>query len=224
MRRFEPVGWSASPWRFAHHLSPVARARDRSRRVDFKESASLGSLAGHVLGLRVAERLRRIVADAFGLPSERVRLAEHFLTVRSPGPSIEKTLHCDEAVFPHGEDIRGKWRFHFSSVLWLGSAGVDFEGGALAFYSNASKPWLQVDPRLGRAALFSSGWENVHGIRPVVQGERWALTAAFMVHDELLPPPHAGRDFYDSCVRPPIPVSRSSYAQCRQYWAARMTG
>ena len=128
---------------------------------------------------------------------------------------------CDEAVFPHGEDIRGKWRFHFSTVLWLGSAGIDFEGGALAFYSNASKPWLQVEPRLGRAALFSSGWENVHGIRPVVRGERWALTAAFMVHDKLLPPQHAGRDFYDQCVHP---VSKGSYAQCRQHWAARMMG
>ena len=64
----------------------------RSRRVDFKESATLGTLAGHLLGLRVTERLRRIVADAFGLPTERVRLAEHFLTIRSPGPSIEKTV------------------------------------------------------------------------------------------------------------------------------------
>lgn len=41
----------------------------RSRRVDFPASARLGSAAGHLLGLRTAERMRRIAAATFGLPA-----------------------------------------------------------------------------------------------------------------------------------------------------------
>ena len=68
----------------------------RSRRVDFWQSATHGGQAGHVLGLRVAERLRRLAATAFGLPRSRVWLAEHFLTLRQPGPTLEQPMHCDE--------------------------------------------------------------------------------------------------------------------------------
>ncbi len=35
---------------------------------------------------------------------------------------------------------------------------------------------------MGRAALFSSGWENVHGIKPLTRGQRWALSVPFYVH------------------------------------------
>ena len=62
----------------------------RSRRIDFLQSAMHGSIDGHLLALRVAERLRRIAAEAFGIPHARISLAEHFLTVRQPGPSFEK--------------------------------------------------------------------------------------------------------------------------------------
>jgi predicted 2-oxoglutarate/Fe(II)-dependent dioxygenase YbiX len=120
------------------------------------------------------------------------------------------------------EPSRGqaRWRFHFSSVLWLGASGVDFDGGALAFYNNHSTPWLTVEPEVGRAAVFSSGWENVHGIRPVRRGRRWALTVMIMVHEEQSAQrPHRGRDFRDHCVRP---TSRQAYSDCRLNWASAM--
>ena len=224
----------------------------RSRRVDFLQSATHGSTAGHVLCLRVAERLRRVVATSFGLPLARLRLSEHFLTLRAPGPTIENPVHCDEAVFPLGESARGKWRFHFTSVLWLGRSGGDFEGGDLAFYNNATKPWLEVPPRVGRAAVFSSGWENIHGIKTVRGGKRWAFTAAFMVQEDDAPPrrrEQRGRDFWRACVRPAAASSSSSsvrplssgvrgrakaaaagtsssseaYAECRQLWSSAMS-
>jgi hypothetical protein len=153
----------------------------RSRRIDFIESAHHGSRPGHLLLLSVAERLRRILARTFGLPREQVQLAEHFLTLRQPGPTLEQPVHCDEAVFPHGESALARWRFHFSAVLWLSAPGADFDGGALAFYNNRSTPWLEVDPAVGRAAFFSSGWENIHGIKRVHKGRRWAMTSMFMV-------------------------------------------
>jgi len=177
-------------------------------------------MAGHLLCLRVAERLRRVVSDAFGLPLAQVRLSEHFLTLRQPGPSLENPIHCDEAVFPHGEGAHGRWRFHFSSVLWLGASGGDFEGGRLAFYNNSTRPWLEVDPMVGRAAFFSSGWENVHAIQRVTRGHRWAFTAAFMVQEETAARPQHGLHFYEQCVRPA--PKAESYASCRQQWAAAM--
>jgi len=195
-------------------------AYTRSRRIDFLQSAAHGPMAGHLFCLRVAERLRRIVSATFGLPLTQVRLSEHFLTLRQPGPSLENPIHCDEAVFPHGEGAHGRWRFHFSSVLWLGESGSDFEGGRLAFYNNSTTPWLEVDPRMGRAAFFSSGWENVHGIQRVTHGHRWAFTAAFMVQEETATRPQHGLHFYEQCVRPT--PNGESYAKCRQHWAAAM--
>ena len=106
----------------------------RSRRVDFVQSVTYGSHGGHLLCLRIVERLRRIAASAFNLPITRLLVAEHFLTLRQAGPSLEPVAHCDEAVFPHGEGVKGRWRFHFSAVLWLNDAGRDFDGGELAFY------------------------------------------------------------------------------------------
>ena len=191
----------------------------RSRRVDFLESATHGAIAGHLLCLRIAERLRRIAAETFGLPRSRVRVAEHFLTLRQPGPTLEQAVHCDEAVFPHGAGARGRWRFHFSSVLWLGESGSDFDGGALAFYHNQTRPWLEVESRIGRAAFFSSGWENIHGIKSVSRGRRWAFTAAFMVHEQAGAQPNCGHDFFEHCVRP---SSKLSYDTCRQQWAASL--
>mmetsp|Transcript_48102 Transcript_48102/g.159433 ORF Transcript_48102/g.159433 Transcript_48102/m.159433 type:complete len:345 (+) Transcript_48102:74-1108(+) len=191
----------------------------RSRRVDFLEMATRGSQAGHLLALRITERLRRIVAAIFGLPRSHLVLAEHFLTLRQPGPSLEARMHCDEAVFPHGEGEKSRWRFHFSSVLWLSGAGADFDGGSLSFFHNSTRPWLEVEPAVGRAAFFSSGWENTHGIRRLERGRRWALTAMFMAQDPGVEPLQPGAGFAAACVRP---RSRASYATCRQQWATAM--
>ena len=81
--------------------SPSHASLPRSRRVDFFESAKHGSAAGHLLGLRIAERLRRIAARQFDLPEASVRLSEHFLTLRQPGPSIEKTVHMPVHMHSH---------------------------------------------------------------------------------------------------------------------------
>ena len=231
----------------------------RSRRVDFVQSVTYGSHGGHLLCLRIVERLRRIAASAFNLPITRLLVAEHFLTLRQAGPSLEPVAHCDEAVFPHGEGVKGRWRFHFSAVLWLNDAGRDFDGGELAFYRasatekapddfyhNATAPALLVSPSVGRAAFFSSGWENVHGIKPVTRGQRWALTTMFMVQDEPAPrmpsrtrtplstPADArqsvddvhdrvgvGGEFLAQCVRSSA-GSQKIYANCRRQWAAAM--
>jgi hypothetical protein len=215
-------------------------ARDARRpyvRVDFMRSAQNGSLEGHVLMLRVAERVRRLAAAAFGLPLARVGVAETLLALRrtdmprlgtssaaapshrgggAPLPSgggvsssgsvamtvdsagaatladrggprwaeeaqahdegSETAYHCDESLAPH---------FHFSTIVWLSDYRSDFSGGELSFLYNRSWAWLVVEPTVGRAAFFSSGWENIHGIKPLESGSRWALSVPLMVNDEL---------------------------------------
>ena len=62
-----------------------ASARDVGwpyRRVEFMRSAHNGSAAGHVLTLRLAERLRRVAAEVFELPLARVGHAETLLAMR----------------------------------------------------------------------------------------------------------------------------------------------
>lgn len=283
-------------------------------RVDFMRSARNGSTAGHVLSLRVAERMRRVAAETFGLPLHRLGVAETLLALRrigekpmpadiqiypsrtrdearaahaaasggvgvdpadpagasavtavaSPVPitlaergserfaaeaaadgnaqgSAESNYHCDESLAPH---------FHFSSIVWLNEHGADFGGGELEFLHNRTWAWMVVEPAVGRAAFFSSGWENVHGIKPLTRGQRWALSVPFYVYD---PPPTAdgsgtsgegegegggSDDGATQAVQRPIaaarartdrvrfrsncvhPVDKHAYQACRQEWAA----
>ncbi len=62
-------------------------------RVDFMRSARNGSTVGHVLTLRVAERMRRIAAEAFDLPLRSVGVAETLLALRrvgsAPRPGVQ---------------------------------------------------------------------------------------------------------------------------------------
>ena len=53
------------------------------------------------------------------------------------------------------------------------------------------------------------------------RGRRWALTAAFMVHDETPARPDEALDFATHCVHP---VAKSSYDHCRLHWAATLQG
>ena len=141
----------------------------------------------------------------------------------------ESAFHCDESLAPH---------FHFSTVLWLNEAGRDFDGGELAFLHNRSWAWLLVEPAAGRGVVFSSGWENVHGIKPLRKfGARWAFSVPLMVNDELNRPPATAADgsdvgddaraaserdrrFHERCVRP---ADKHAYQHCRADWASAMS-
>lgn len=178
------------------------------------------SHGGHLLGLRLAERLRRLTARFFDVPLRQLSVTEHFVR-RSDSGSVEEaggythTVHCDEAINP---------RFHFSAVLYLGRHSADFGGGELGFFFNRSWPWLLVEPTVGRAVLYSSGWENIHRVKPVTRGERWAFVAVFAVDQDTAPDPPSthpspAQAFAEACVRPATPAA---YAGCGQIWKKAM--
>eukprot|EP01052_Picozoa_sp_SAG31_P024539 SAG31_NODE_2094_length_6458_cov_7.319547_7_plen_139_part_00 len=65
-----------------------------------------------------------------------------------------------------------------ATVIWLSDFGEHFSGGRTLFWSasaggpglNASQETQEtIEPRAGRAVLFSSGWENPHGVEPLVR-------------------------------------------------------
>jgi len=217
---------------------PVTQTSSETANRDHHESVGFGYVssttrdathasghAGHVWTLAMAERLRRLTSDIFGLRLSSLRVAELFVKRLdgSNGAASGHTyhVHCDEAVAGH---------LHFSSVVWLSEQGSDFEGGELAFYRERL-PRMLVEPAIGRAALYTGGWENIHRVKPVTRGERWALATLF---EAVEPEEEMGRAaadtarmeshhssnrtaaFLESCVRPESPAA---WEGCLRHWA-----
>ncbi len=198
-------------------------------------TARAGQIDGHLLAVRIAERLRRLSARLFGLPLPRLTLTETFVrrseARANDAAGYTHAAHCDEAINP---------QFHYSSVLYLGECGRHFDGGELSFFHNRSWPWLLVEPAVGRAVFYSSGWENVHRVKRVERGERWTLVAVFAVSahpdgDGQCPDGGGGsaveadasagdaglaRRFSDTCIRP---GSRSEFEGCGRLWAQALS-
>lgn len=181
-------------------------AEKKKQMIDLSRSALYGTIEGHVLLVKVLERMRRAVSETFDLPLGRVRLSSHFVSKITDQRDLkESSWHCDESSFT---------TFHFSGVLWLSTAGEDFDGGLLVFRANEtdSSP-LAIAPRVGRAAFFSSGWENIHRVEPVTKGARWSIP----IFVEVVPSPADARRkrFVQQCIKP---KSVAAYDTCLEQW------
>jgi predicted 2-oxoglutarate/Fe(II)-dependent dioxygenase YbiX len=67
--------------------------------------------------------------------------------------------------------------YHYSCVLYL-SKDSEYKGGNFVFTDPDPKGFDQriltrEAPVRGNAVMFSSGWENVHYVDAVTEGERW---------------------------------------------------
>ena len=136
--------------------------------IDLHLSARHRQGRGHLLFLYVLERLRRLIARAADVPASWVSFASHFLShLMTDGNTTTKgPIHCDESSFD---------RFHYSAVLWL-TGQNSTTGGEVQFFGASQREWrVTVQPRPGRLAIFSSGWENIHRVTPLLAGERWSL-------------------------------------------------
>ena len=81
------------------------RRAEAYERLEFLDGARHGSEQGHLLGMRLAERLRRLTSAQFGVPLPRLQLSEHFLAKHSachplPCTGLPSTVHCDEVPRP----------------------------------------------------------------------------------------------------------------------------
>ena len=176
--------------------------------ITVAKSAEHGGEHGHVLLLRVLERIRRIAAVTFNISKSRLKLSSHFVSkITAKRATTDSAVHCDEGSYS---------TFHFSAVLWLNTYATDFEGGRIVFFdggsSDGTKPRLRVQPKAGRLALFTSGWENAHRVEPVTAGDRWSIP----VFLEVLPDPEdPGDDFASLCA---LPKSTAATESCMSNW------
>lgn len=180
--------------------------------IDIARSAQHGGMHGHILLLRVLERIRRLAAVTFEVDRSRIRFSSHFVSkITAERAATDSAVHSDESSFG---------TFHFSAVLWLNTYKADFDGGRIVFFdgANGTEPWVRVQPKAGRLALFTSGWENAHRVEPVVGGERWSIPV-FM---EVTPDPVAPwEDFVSLCATPKSTVAVEA---CTAFWPALFDG
>ena len=160
------------------------------------------SIRTTMIFVRLVERMRRAIAHEYGLPLETVVPAQAFVACLVGDPEVnfedekaEGSLHADESSFA---------QFHYSCVLYLSTQGEDFEGGTFTYNdpSPSLHAWRLIDPQIkgngneaaatgdtrvltplipsiGSAVIFSSGWENMHEVLPLVSGTRFAVPAFF---------------------------------------------
>lgn len=179
----------------------------------------------------MVERMRRAAAHEYGLPLLTISPVQTFAAkfVKEVPDSIGDTfgevaggrdaaggLHADECSFP---------QFHYSGVIYLATQGDDFEGGTFSFNdpspgSNGDTPTVMdhpivssgpdvrvlspLSPSAGAAVLFSSGWENMHEVAPLVSGVRIAVPVFFGTRPE------------EECDRDPTPGDQ---AIAEELWA-----
>lgn len=67
--------------------------------------------------------------------------------------------------------------YDVSALLYLSTQGECFEGGYFAF--NDADADRLVKPIAGRLLTFSSGFSNLHQVRPVLTGDRVVLSVWF---------------------------------------------
>lgn len=79
--------------------------------------------------------------------------------------------HADTASTPH---------YHYSGLLYLSTYNEDFAGGRLHLLKDDRNTTSQlVEPKAGRVAMFTSGWETPHFFERVTRGQRMVLSFWF---------------------------------------------
>jgi len=128
---------------------------------------------------KASEAAKHVIADAFGLPVEQLHfyLVTQFTRYRTVVPFSE---------FRHVDKVRSP-ALVVTSILWLSTTDVDFGGGRTEFLVGGPEPFtpLLIEPKTGRFAAWTSGWENPHGVMDVNWGDRLALIFAFTVNPKM---------------------------------------
>lgn len=128
-----------------------------------------------LLFVRFVERMRRAIAAEYGLRLATVLPLQTFVSCFVGAGDKQGGLHSDEST--HAE-------FHYSCVMYLSTQHEDFEGGTFAFSdppADGTGPRVAepLSPSKGSAIIFSSGWENIHEVEPLVSGTRFAVPSFF---------------------------------------------
>jgi len=128
-----------------------------------------------LLFVRLVERMRRAIAHEYGVPLHTITPLQTFVSCFIGAQDKQGGLHSDESTFKE---------FHYSTVLYLSTQGLDFEGGTFKWSDPPEAPGeprvvTPVSPSKGSAVVFSSGWENMHEVEPLESGTRFAVPCFF---------------------------------------------
>ena len=157
--------------------------------------------------VRMIERMRRAIAHEYGLPLLTISPVQTFaakFVKEAPDKDAEPEPQKDAAGGLHSDECSFR-EFHYSGVMYFSTQGVDFEGGTFSFNDPApggegddagvmgypivpSAEGVRVRsplaPSAGAAVLFSSGWENMHEVAPLVSGTRVAVPVFYGTRPE----------------------------------------
>ena len=124
----------------------------------------------------LTERIRAKVTETFGAQKLWLAAPTFFSKIAADRPP---RIENDEYWHPHVDTLQ-YGSFTYTALLYLSSAGADFDGGRLRFLRRGTNESVAaVRPAVGRLVLFSSGREHPHHVEPVRSGERLAVTVAF---------------------------------------------
>lgn len=165
-------------------VSPAAVTKLRETYDDLLGKGILKPRGAHVTDVGV-ERL----PDSLPLiEAVRQRLASHFPNLpplmldyaayTRMVPGGQHRLHAD-AVKEDGTPNHTPWRV-VSAVLYLGTSGVDFDGGEIDFPGADER----IAPVAGLLIGFTTGWDFRHQVLPVVSGTRDAIIFWYMDADK----------------------------------------
>lgn len=166
------------------------------------------SLRTTLVFVRLIERMRRAIAHEYGLPLATVVPAQAFVACLAGAQEKKQGgLHADESSFAefhyscvlylstHSEDFHGG-TFAFNDPQRTGTAitgaSEDEAAPAAAEQSTpeatiaeatipeeSTRTLRPMAPSIGSALIFSSGWENMHEVSPLLSGTRFAVPAFF---------------------------------------------
>ena len=165
-----------------------------------------GAPSAHLLLVRLVERMRRLVAAEFDVPlitlKPRLAFVNRIVAPDSLSEFDVGELHADEC---------SNAAYHYSSIIYLnqGDEGQQYTGGDLCFVDPGGNRLLR--PEVGLGALFSSGWENVHHVTPVLSGTRFCMPLFFTSQ----PPPESVADTSRRKLpKAAAPSTREELARC----------
>jgi len=124
---------------------------------------------------QVVGRIQEALDEHFGAERAFLTSPTFFSRISADKPPL---IPNDEYWHSHVDTLQYR-SFVYTGLLYLSTAGVDFEGGRLLFEGDGGEAEAAVSPRKGRLVLFTSGAEFPHRVETVSSGTRLALTVAF---------------------------------------------
>lgn len=146
---------------------------DKSVALLTESAASILGETDYALAMVLLERMQSAVESSFGGPLRPSGAMLIWLTSEDQYHAADSVAEYASYSTPHVDQVN-VLDYEISSLLYLNTAGRDFEGGMFAF--NDPERDALVVPRAGRLLAFTSGFENLHQVQPVQRGDRFALS------------------------------------------------